>query len=479
MGNGKTGRRAVLSTLLLVVGLVMTSTGLVGLAAPQDTVSWALTNASLGVFATPAIDGMLDASYTLLDSQAGRGDIFFDEDADYYYFLVRVSRDVVDNVFGPPGSEVSGYPNGHTFRDLQWNSHLCFKYADCDAITRLEFCARYIDEDGDGGWTTSFLPTPRVGDLSGVQVATSLIWNLQNTDYDYTNGSSDPQNWSSPPEGSGFIWEYQMQYEVRVPKAVYPECCVGTFQALQLRNDPVKPGASTDIDFDAVTLLDPCDDPTPTATATVETPTATATEPASTITPTATVAVETPTSTQTLPPGVPGPSATPTQTLPPGNPGPSATPTSSSSSSNTCLVSYVNVIVWGRIPVLVDMHVAGDLYESRMTAPNAEGEQQATFIIWPAQGQRWNVSVTPRLPANLDPAFWQFQTAQGSLQMTVGHCQNVETVLQLVSVTPTPAVTMLPVTGAGIPLSSLVTTALGLVAVSWGLVLRHGKRKAN
>lgn len=125
----------------------------------------------------------------------------------------------------------------------------------------------------------------------------------------------------------------------------------------------------------------------------------------------------------------------------------------------------------------VDMYVAGNLYETRMTAPNAQGEQQATFIIWPAYGQKWDVSVTPRLPANLDPAYWRFQTVRGTLQMTMAHCHNAETVLQLVNVTPTPVVTSLPVTGAGASLGGLATMALGLATVSWGLMLRRVMRK--
>ncbi|MGI5917081.1 MAG: hypothetical protein ACOX9A_11625, partial [Anaerolineae bacterium] len=227
----------------------------------------------------------------------------------------------------------------------------------------------------------------------------------------------------------------------------------------------------------------PTETPTevPTETPT-EVPTETPTEPLGVPDPSPTPTSEpiiTPTAGPFTPPPTPPeeePTPTSTPTEPLGVPDPSPTPTRQ---SETCLISYVNVMVWGGIPVQVDMYVAGELYESKMTAPNAEGEQQATFIIWPAEGQTWDVRVTPHLPAGLDPNQWQFRTIDGSLQTSVKHCENVDLTLQLVNVQPTPAIISLPVTGAAAPPGSLATTVVGLTTMALGLALRARRKDDN
>ncbi len=134
-----------------------------------------------------------------------------------------------------------------------------------------------------------------------------------------------------------------------------------------------------------------------------------------------------------------------------------------------CIRSDIDVIVYGKIPVDVDMYVAGDLYHSKQTAVNAFGEQQATFSIWPGENEVWDVSITPRLPGYLDPDEWTFQLIKGSLSMRIPRCVHREVILQLLhsGAVPTPAPTLpveeLPVTGVPLPASSLGGTLLKLL----------------
>jgi len=127
-----------------------------------------------------------------------------------------------------------------------------------------------------------------------------------------------------------------------------------------------------------------------------------------------------------------------------------------------CIRSDIDVIVYGKIPVEVDMYVAGDLNHSKQTAVNAFGEQQATFSVWPGEGETYVVSITPRLPGYLAPDEWTFQLIEGSLSMRIPRCEHREVILQLLhsgpSVMPSPAPTLpveeLPVTGVPVPASS-------------------------
>jgi len=125
-----------------------------------------------------------------------------------------------------------------------------------------------------------------------------------------------------------------------------------------------------------------------------------------------------------------------------------------------CIRSDIDVIVYGKIPVEVDMYVAGDAYDSQRTAVNAFGEQQATFSVWPGEGETYVVSITPRVPGYLAPDEWTFQLIEGSLSMRIPRCVHREVILQLLhsgpSVTPAPTLPVeeLPVTGVPLPASS-------------------------
>jgi hypothetical protein len=213
--------------------------------------------------------------------------------------------------------------------------------------------------------------------------------------------------------------------------------------------------------------------PTPTNTTVPPTPTATPLgggEP----TPTPTGAVDT---TATA---VASPTATPL-----GGSQPSPTP-----GSGECVRSYITVVVWGKIPVTVDLYVAGQRYDSQLTAANSAGEQQATFIVWPGEDEAWNIRIEPQLPAGLDPTLWGFVSTGEPWQFSVMRCEDLITHVQLVSLsesnetvtptslagselqaaeTPTLAAEQLPVTGAlgqNPLLHSIWLLALGLMFVA-------------
>ena len=95
---------------------------------------------------------------------------------------------------------------------------------------------------------------------------------------------------------------------------------------------------------------------------------------------------------------------------------------------------YVDVIVWGHVPIVVDMYVAGRLYDSQTTAINGFGEQQATSILWPESDEQWNISIGPRLPTGFDPSQWKVQAIDGALSMQVEWGENPVIYLQLVHV---------------------------------------------
>jgi len=116
------------------------------------------------------------------------------------------------------------------------------------------------------------------------------------------------------------------------------------------------------------------------------------------------------------------------QTVPPPTPPPPR--------PEPCVRSDIDVIVWGKIPVKVDMYIAGALYHTKRTAVNAAGEQQATFTIWPGEGEIWDTTITPRLPSDLDPDEWTFDLIEGSLTMPILQCEKRKVILQLVNVGP-------------------------------------------
>jgi hypothetical protein len=167
---------------------------------------------------------------------------------------------------------------------------------------------------------------------------------------------------------------------------------------------------------------------------------------------------------------------------------------------NPCTRTYINVVVWGRVPVSVDLYVAGTRYASQMTSANSAGEQQATFIVWPGENEYWDIRIEPHLPAGLDPTQWGFVNPGSPWQFSVARCMDMQTTVQLVSLselgetlTPTPggeplaptpaatlAVSQLPVTGAaanGSLLRSIWLLSLGLMFVSAGGVLRLSSRE--
>jgi len=116
------------------------------------------------------------------------------------------------------------------------------------------------------------------------------------------------------------------------------------------------------------------------------------------------------------------------QTVPP--------PTPPTPRPERCIRSDIDVIVWGKISVEVDMHVAGAFYDTKRTAVNAAGEQQATFTIWPGEGEIWDVTTTPRLPSDLDPDEWTFDLIRGPLTMRIPRCEKRKVILQLVNTGP-------------------------------------------
>lgn len=75
---------------------------------------------------------------------------------------------------------------------------------------------------------------------------------------------------------------------------------------------------------------------------------------------------------------------------------------------------YVVAIVWGHISVPVDLYIAGNLHDTQRTAVNASGEQQATFTLWPENGDTWTVSLVPRVPMGLDSEEWSIEERKGS-----------------------------------------------------------------
>jgi len=62
---------------------------------------------------------------------------------------------------------------------------------------------------------------------------------------------------------------------------------------------------------------------------------------------------------------------------------------------------------WSGIPV--SAWVGGTLQPVLTTAPNHEGYPAVLFTFWPPAGTMWQVSVSPSLPAGLDPERWEYE----------------------------------------------------------------------
>jgi hypothetical protein len=145
--------------------------------------------------------------------------------------------------------------------------------------------------------------------------------------------------------------------------------------------------------------------------------------PPSTATPTASpTARATPTPTQSATPlatttGTRQPTLTPTAP-PPQSPTP--TPTALPMRLADGMV-YVVALAEGEVALPVDLYVAGTFYHRQVTARNTQGEQQATFVLWPRH-EIWTISLVPGLPPGYDPQEWRVDVREGSgaLQVRYG-----------------------------------------------------------
>jgi hypothetical protein len=256
-------RKAFVSTLLLIMGLLLSSTGMVGLVAAQGSAAPAAGVAQSVLMGTPSVDGVRDGSYVLLHSEAS-GSLYFDEDEDYYYFLFSLSRSVNENVFAPQSTIPAGWPVAHYFSQLTWYDKACFKVVDCEGNAVYDFCQDYL-YGSEGNWASG--PASDgfmlVGSADDIPSSSSIIWNLNTSDFDYTNGGLGTADWISPDEGSGSAWEYAMQYEFRLPKSGFADDYAAGIELFAIQNAPTKDGSDT-IRWSMVDVPNPGCNPTPT-----------------------------------------------------------------------------------------------------------------------------------------------------------------------------------------------------------------------
>jgi hypothetical protein len=161
-----------------------------------------------------------------------------------------------ENVFVPKqgGNKPPGWPSTHDFPALEKSDHSCYQIKECDGETLVyDFCLDYLYElsstvpvtdpahwaSGVEGPDGSLAATPGYTPVA----ASSLEWNLENTTFDFTDGSSDPKDWISPPTSTvpgTYAWEYEMDYEFKVEKYGL-ECFLFVYE---IHNSPSK-GAET------------------------------------------------------------------------------------------------------------------------------------------------------------------------------------------------------------------------------------------
>ncbi len=84
-----------------------------------------------------------------------------------------------------------------------------------------------------------------VGNASDVTSSSSMVWNLNNSDFDYTNGGLGTADWISPPEGSGYSWQYAVQYEFRLPKTLFSSDYAAGIELFAIQSSPSKTGETT------------------------------------------------------------------------------------------------------------------------------------------------------------------------------------------------------------------------------------------
>ncbi len=83
------------------------------------------------------------------------------------------------------------------------------------------------------------------------------------------------------------------------------------------------------------------------------------------------------------------------------------------------------IIYGGWNGILVDASVGGTPQPTLATALDGWGRPAVLWTFYPPEGSGWTVVVTPRLPAGLDPARWQYEPASASVTIAPGSEEQV------------------------------------------------------
>ncbi len=219
----------------------------------------------------PAVDGLYtgdEANYNELGSaDGGRGTLYYNRVGNTLYLLVRVDPSVNDNVFGDSQTphdpdrayvQSAGWTH-HKFDDLLQSDHVQIQLQ-C-GLNSWTWQQGYLYKDGDE-WKSDHLDPSGGSGLGtsppGYVSHSSLEWNLENTNWDVTLGSTRSQsNWISPGEPVGapttvpasysgfdstYDWEWAMVYEMSIDVSACGSNAI-TVKVPSAHNSPSKSGS--------------------------------------------------------------------------------------------------------------------------------------------------------------------------------------------------------------------------------------------
>ncbi|MFC1979779.1 SdrD B-like domain-containing protein, partial [Chloroflexota bacterium] len=176
------------------------------------------------------VDGRLDSGYSFLKNSPGGdglapGNIYFYEDCDTCYWAFVVDRAFNDNVYddADPSAYLAldGWDIKHTYDKLRGSDKALFNIADPLDSNNLYFEDLTLDylsevDVGTGDWSSGLTGADgsQTHPFHGVQAATSLEWNLEQSGWsDLT--ISPPYDWNDTHSPG---WQWNMIYEFSIPK---------------------------------------------------------------------------------------------------------------------------------------------------------------------------------------------------------------------------------------------------------------------
>ncbi|MCO5197202.1 MAG: hypothetical protein M9941_05555 [Anaerolineae bacterium] len=206
----------------------------------------------------PVVDGLLDPEYNFVGTVPPGGDapgnLYQYEGSNQCYYAFVVDRSFNDNVYAEGGEPYPADPqfadgneyvafdgwDSHTLGNLLGSDEASFNIAGLSNTLKLD----YVTKDGNGGFIIDYFNNAPAGSVG----ASSLLWNLNSSNWDgtYPNQSPEDKRYSPPydhndgvTQGDPDYWEWAMIYEFSVPKGALGGTC-GAVTLAGAHNSPSK-----------------------------------------------------------------------------------------------------------------------------------------------------------------------------------------------------------------------------------------------